>query len=218
MWLLAGGLLVAVGVMGFLWYLGGVANKLSPDDTRLISLVARANNSAPLITAPTPSQPAWQYSPSDITISATTQPSAIRAYGLELANILRFYAEPEWQNEMALTVRAIKNDDALAAKMIVAQRLRQQQAVGQLVNVVTPEDAADIHLQLINTILRLAELDFAMEKIFDQPILALENARIYPQHYSELWQIFAKINQYFLDREIVFSSEEKINLHPSFNL
>lgn len=221
-------------VVGWLWWLGRDASSpAAKEDSTAKKYVAPANLPSTLVnswpareaileqslainqasaTKNSPPEPVGiiAYKQSDLTIVPVATSSA-EAYGKSVAQILKPYSVAR-PNELTLLGQAYDTQDKSLVEKLAAIRIMHQKALHEMRSILVPNDAANLHLTLVNSLSVLITLSTDMEQILSQPTLALQAGQLYQLGLINFYSQLNYLNDYFLAHQITFTSAEKINI------
>lgn len=208
------GLLAAVIFLGgFLWWLGGQDNEplvirrygeeekqLAEEKARTATLVANAarQKTAPLLTPEEIKyEPSFRYQLKDLLVAKNVGPDALWAYQTAVEKIIADYNLTNIKNDLAVFMTAFENEDGQAAAKLKTATVDHLQIARALAAIEVPSGATAMHLNLTNSILALAEINYHLADVLKEPAVALQSAEIYPARYGNVLQNIAAVNQYF---------------------
>ncbi|MEK7622176.1 MAG: hypothetical protein AAB415_03275 [Patescibacteria group bacterium] len=197
--------LISGGV--FLWSIGGEtlakqAAQMSADDSP-------AGQSAIKKAADLPSYlPTPTYELKDIPTSAGNDAVAFENYSRAVGEIMSAYNDQTIENELALVVKAAGETDPAAVAKLRLSSTRHINAVKRLKSLVVPKTASQVHLNLINSLIGLGESSFIMAQIEVEPVMALEQAQVYPTRLKNFFTAVNNLNFFLLANNIVLPAGE----------
>lgn len=192
-------------------------DNLVDEDYKALALIRQATQTkgAPLLDPALASAlPAFTYTQKDLKIVGQNERVTLIAYGKELGRILANHFVADTENEMKIVLQVFENRGQEELAKISRTKNLYLQTAAALLNLPVPTSAAPIHLNLLNALAGIAELDFQMEKVLAEPVLALESARTYPLRYAALLDAVQNINRYFLKQNIRFAEDDNIKIIP----
>ena len=140
----------------------------------------------------------------------------LKKYGAEIKAALMPYQKPGRKVEPELALAALEKGNKVAAvselTALAALRAEHEAVIAALLKISVPADAADIHLALVNTIARIAQLTENMENILEDPVRAISSAQEFAQEEKNLLANYESINKYFAGKGIMFTEGEQANL------
>lgn len=203
------------GVWG-LWYLGGpavgginqnsaITTATAPvglnEDEKLIALVqtARAGNGRPLLdpAAAAAAASAFRLTLNDLQISTDESPDAARRYGQAVSQLFQNInpkpAKPGFELQLALEAF----EEQAPTKATAVRRAAEYYGAlaAELQRLETPEELKAVHLNLLNAVLGLAEVDSYLAEILTEPIMALDQAPTFASRYKRLAGAVMILNQ-----------------------
>ncbi len=172
-------LLLLIGGGVYLWSVGGKA--LDTSATILATpdkLKTEASESTYL---PTPS-----YKLADLSTTPADDHETLTAYSRAVAEIMSVYGDNAIENELRLAVEAAKTGDSVTIAKIAAASTRHSEASLRLKALTVPAGVAQVHLNLINSLIGLAEASYLMSTIKETPVVALASAQYtYPARLKD---------------------------------
>lgn len=115
------------------------------------------------------------------------------------------------KNEVRIMLDALDNSDRTLIKEIVLARLGFDRMADDLTKIPAPVEISNIHRDLIISLKNLSTLAGQMEKVIDEPVLALQSGQNYLIETSELIGLTNSLNDY-LQKTGVVGLENKINV------
>lgn len=192
-------------------------DELREEDYRTLALVRTATleKQAPLLDPGSINQPSVvRYESKGLNITAGADAATLTDYGRGVAKILAEHFQKDTENEIKIVLQALESQKADALAPVSRSQELYLETARRLLATGVPASAAEIHLELANAFLGIAELDFNMEKVLAEPVLALESARVYPLRYAALLDAVHGINRYFLEQNIRFGEEDNVKITP----
>ena len=145
----------------------------------------------------------------EIKTSSATSTTALKQYGLALGEALGTFGQKR-ESEVKATYQALDQKLPAELKKVVSSRLVHEEAINKLRLMIAPQDLADYHRQLINSLQNSVQFLSQMEQVLDNPEKALEASRLFVQESILFHQIMIKISNYLSSRQVQFSDNEKI--------
>ena len=146
----------------------------------------------------------------------TSPDELLHAYGLEIVKALAPITSIDRGNEPELMLAVIQKGTTGKTKTEIAQLQLDAQAFKtaqvELMKVAVPPEAAQTHLQLVNSMGTLAQLVTNMSQADKNPVLAVASGNQYTLASTRLLKIIGSVNKIFDDRGIVFADSEKANV------
>lgn len=192
-------------------------DNLMDEDYKALALVRTATleKNAPLLnTAAVGLRPIVRYEEKNLKTADFTDAATLTNYGREVAKILAEHFQKDIENEIKTVLMVMENKKADELAPVTRSRELYLETAKKLLAVTVPATAVAVHLELINALAGVAELDFNMEKVFQEPVVALESARIYPFRYAALLNAVQNINRYFVEQNIRFAEEDNVKIIP----
>lgn len=228
-------LVVLIILIGFFWYVGkqNTQNQTSEPDLiytnpeilaqkeqekKLIEFIeTRMTEQGGLQSASSSDfNPQVVFTDKNIITSADNSQNSLKKYGLNLKTALGALGEVSLK-EANLTVKAITDQDPTQLVGIKSRSGEFHYAIRQLASTTVPTKATNIHLTLINSLAHLANLLDQMALALQEPLVALEAAKMYSVDSIEFYNVVIKINQFFTENKIVFTEAELLPPKPTNN-
>ncbi|MCX6713918.1 MAG: hypothetical protein NTV48_02330, partial [Candidatus Vogelbacteria bacterium] len=178
-------------VVGILWYVGyknkqdtrqkelAYYAKLMTEQKNLDSVVIEAtkngNGLETLSGVPVPS-----YKP---IIASTSSPVTLRRYGEELTKAMLPLSQKH-ENENLIMLRALDNKDPSEIKKLVEARIIYENVVNNLKKITIPAEAEKPQREIILTLNVISQTIANMEKILQEPVLALQSGQLLDKEYT----------------------------------
>lgn len=195
-------ILVLAGGGVYLWFIGG----------KTLDQQVAQTTTAKIITPPV--QPAYSplpnYQLQDIPVSNNDDQTALTDYSRAVGEIMSVYNDKTIENELALVVKASEKSDPEAAAKLSASAKRYATTVAQLKALVVPPSATQVHLNLINSLIGLAESSYLMAQIDQTPVIALESAQVYPTRLKSFFTAVNNLNFFLLASGVVVPVQDRI--------
>lgn len=148
------------------------------------------------------------FTAADLNVSGDSSPTAVRAYGNELARALTEHSISSRENELAILERALQSDDPADLAGLAEIRDSYQQTLSDVLVMPAPESLVAEHLELLNTVLALHNNVAAFERSFDDALPAMVRFQRYPSDIEHLRQILSAISARLRERGATYSKEE----------
>ncbi|MEK7505192.1 MAG: hypothetical protein AAB589_02845 [Patescibacteria group bacterium] len=173
---------------------------------------ASQNREAPLINSEVfwPKQTTYQISDLHL-LSSATQPQ-IRAYGLEVAEIMRQSWPTGEENELVLALNFIENGENQTLTKLEERVTAYKNTSQTLLNLAIPQTAAQNHLNLVNAITNLTQNSLLMAQIESEPAIALAAAELHPTKLEGFFTAINNLNFFLMANGLVFNENEGANL------
>ena len=193
------------GVWG-LWYLGGQKQKIEAPgaaeptiDEKLIALVQKSRdvNGRPLLDPAAASiglASAFRITENDL-LTGGGGPDETRRYGQEVYRLFQNTPSNQVGAELKLALEALAEQSPAKAAAVRRAAERYGALAIDLQQLAAPDGLKTVHLNLLNAVLGLAELDSYLAEIFTEPILALDQAPIFALRYERLTSAIMILNQ-----------------------
>ncbi|MBI2100635.1 MAG: hypothetical protein HYT47_01280 [Candidatus Vogelbacteria bacterium] len=192
-----------------LWYLGGqktveptaTAPTELTGDEKLVALVqkTRAATGRPLLdpAAAAGARPAsaFQVTENDLVIETGDNPDETRRYGQAVSQLFQNIAPSQAGTELKLALEALEEQSPVKAATVKQEAERYGRLAAGLQRLVAPAALKVVHLNLLNAVLGLAEIDSYLAEILTEPILALDQAPIFAHRYERLAGAVMILNQ-----------------------
>ena len=189
----------------FLWFIGG--KTLSSQTVQVATdnalLTASAQKTSPAFLSPP------TYRLEEIPVSAGDDSTALTNYGRAVAYIMSVYNDKGNENELTLVIKAAEKTDPQAVAKLAAIAARHGETALRLKALVVPPSSAQVHLNLINSIIGLAESSYLMAQIDEGPVVALGSAQIYPTRLKNFFTSVNNLNFFLLANNVVLPESER---------
>ncbi|MFH1170336.1 MAG: hypothetical protein V1704_02155 [Candidatus Vogelbacteria bacterium] len=204
-------ILVLAGGGIYLWFIGGetLANQVAQKQTAAANLAITPPPSTESINQPTYS-PLPSYQLQDIPTSPRDDQATLTNYGRAVGEIMSVYNNKTIENDLVLVNKAVEKTDPLAAAKLSASANRHATAMAQLKALVVPPSAVQVHLNLINNLIGLAESSYLMAQIDQAPVTALESAQVYPTRLKSFSTAVNNLNFFLLASDVVLPEKDRI--------
>lgn len=225
-------IVILIGVIGGLWYIGNQKNEAKPKLEPINSLTASSTDLGFDIKTYTKGRDSLEqividkliagastsslkvlpakvilYNSTNLIISNNTSVAALKTYGQQIAGALASY-NTEQINETALMLNALEEKNPIKVQSLLSIVDTNKQTVSNLLKISVPKTAITVHLNLVNNLNKNVSLLSDMSKILDNPYPALESASSYRVQKLNFYKAVDEINQFFKDNNIIFSPEE----------
>ena len=212
--------------VGGLWYLGGTVDTrvnsskaaVNPsinltnldglnEDEKLVALVsaARAVSGQPLLDPAADdgqTVSAFRLILADLQISTATGPAAARAYGQAVSEIFAAGGGMGDGSELPAALTAFKEQTVSKTESARREAERYGRLAASLQAIGAPDDLKYVHLNLLNALLGLAEIDSYLADILAEPIIALDQAQTFARRYERLAGGVLTLNQVLLQQNL----------------
>ncbi len=188
--------LVSGGV--YLWFIGGKALALPVTQT-----------ASPQVEIPPTYLPPPTYELGDIPVSTNDDTIALTDYSRAVGAIMSAYGNKDAENELALVIKAIEKTDAQAATKLAQASARHTDTALRLKQLIVPPTAVQVHLNLINSIIGLAESSYIMAQINKEPMVALEASQVYPDRLKNFFTAINNLNFFLLASRVILPEQER---------
>jgi len=152
-------------------------------------------------------QTAKPYTNNNLIISYNISPTALRAYGLKVVEALK-PLDNKNEGAIAIMLDILQTGDRSQVQKITDQAMATKKALADLLKISTPKTASTVHLALITALSRNSATLSDMTTILDHPSIALQAADLYRVQSLDFLKAVNRLNQFFRDNNIVFTSEE----------
>lgn len=123
--------------------------------------------------------------------------SDLKNYAENLAEIFKPLTKSR-KNEVRIMLDALDNNNRTLTKEIVSARLTFEQIITALSQTSTPGEMATIQKNIVLTLKKMSALTAQMEKVVDEPVLALESGQTYLTEIEKLTSFIKTLNDYLL--------------------
>lgn len=148
------------------------------------------------------------YLKSDIKIDLQETPESIKEYGNNLALTIKKYFDSIPETELTVLKNSLESKNKAELKKLEQIAMAYRNAAKEMLSLKTPLSFSDSHLNLINHFNNIAKEIDAMQKTFDDPIQALLAIKQYQTDSVAAYQILRNLNDYFLNKKVVFENNE----------
>lgn len=199
-------MVILVFAVSGLWYLGGSeggkpSNINSPAtlDDKLIALVQNspAKNGRPLLdpSASGSTVSAFRLTLANLAITKSSGVEETRHYGETVSQIFQNVGSGLAGAELKFALEAFKAQSSAELATVKREAERYGQLAIQLKAVPVPDGLKNLHLNLLNAVLALAETDLYLAEILTEPMLALDRAQSFASQYENLVNATTILNQ-----------------------
>lgn len=123
--------------------------------------------------------------------------SDLKNYAENLAEIFKPLTKSR-KNEVRIMLDALDNNNRTLTKEIVSARLTFEQIITTLSQTSTPGEMATLQKNIVLTLKKMSALTAQMEKVVDEPVLALESGQTYLTEIEKLTSFIKTLNDYLL--------------------
>jgi hypothetical protein len=148
------------------------------------------------------------YAKSDLKIDSEETKESVKEYGNNLAVIIKKYFDPIPETEMTILQKSLGNGNEAGLKNLEQIAAAYRNSAKEIILLETPASFADSHLNLANYFYNISQEISAMQKTFEDPMRALLAFKQYQKDSSNAYQILRSINDYFLNKKVVFENNE----------
>ena len=186
----------------YLWHIGGKVFEQSIISTAAVNQIPKRE----LVPV---SPPPLAYELKDIAVAGSNDQEAMTDYGRAVGAIMAVYSDKNVENELALINKAAEKTDPQAAVKLTVIATRYVETAARLKALVVPPSASQVHLNLINSIIGLAESSYLMAQIDKEPVVALQSAQIYPARLKSFFTAINNLNFFLLANNVVLPESER---------
>jgi len=144
--------------------------------------------------------------------ASTSSPESLKKYGEALAEAMLPLSEKH-ENENQIMLRALDNKDASEIKKLVNSRVTYEDVVISLKKIVTPAEADKQQREIVYTLSTISQIIANMEKVLQEPVLALQSGQLLNKQYSRLYINFENLNNFFRNKGISFAGSKKAPIY-----
>jgi len=202
-------ILIVGGGAVFLWYIGG--QTLNQKQPTLQTVATKTVPNTSDTDAPT-YQPPLAFKLQDISTTMNNNKTALIDYSRAVGAIMSIYNDKAIENELTLVVKAAETGDQTTVKKISMASTRYSESALRLKQLVVPPTVAQVHLNLINSLISLAESSYLMAQIEKEPVTALETAQVYPTRLKNFFTAINNLNFFLLANNIVLPEKERATI------
>jgi hypothetical protein len=152
------------------------------------------------------------YVKSDLKINSEETKESVKEYGNNLAIIIKKHFDPIPETEMTILQKSLGNGNEAGLKNLEQIATAYRDSAKEIILLKTPVSFADSHLNLANYFYNISQEINAMQKTFEDPMQALLAFKQYQEDSSSAYQILRDINDYFLNKKVVFENNEPAKL------
>lgn len=192
----------------------GPNDKIVDPTERLLALtrVAIKHKQEPLLPAINNLPTVSAYKVSDIKISVSpANTEAVESYSQKVREVMKVYDDPNTINEMILTLGVIEKNEIANVEKLKQTTSKHLGAVHRLLAIEVPKGGEQIHLNLINALVRMTELSYMMSQVVDEPALALGAVNRYGEQLNFLLAQIKNLNTYLVGNGVKFAKGEALN-------
>ncbi len=158
------------------------------------------------------------YVKSDIKIDSGENQNIIKEYGNNLALIIKKYFDPIPETEMTVFYKAMQNQDKSELLKLKPIASAYKKTSGEFLSLEAPESFSEKHLALINDFSDISQTIENMQKVLDDPVIAVSAISQYQKSSLEAYKILAGINDYFSENNIIFAANEPAELFKIYSV
>ena len=155
-----------------------------------------------------PSKQNLNYSIQDIKILKDDNDETVRAYGNIIVETVQKYAKLNSEDELSVFEKALRYEDPELLESLQGSVLMYRSLADDFVSISVPGGLVSVHLDIINGYENIADSLENMVKIFEDPILSAVGVNSYVIAVDSQVALTVPIQEYFLDRNIVFNPGE----------
>ena len=144
----------------------------------------------------------------DIKILKDDSDESIRKYGNVIVETVQKYAKLNSEDELSVFEKALRYEDRELLKSLNKTVLMYGSLADDFVSISVPEDLALVHLDIINGYENIADSLETMIKVFEDPISSAVGINSYVIAIDRQVSLSVPIQEYFLDKNIIFDSNE----------
>ena len=148
------------------------------------------------------------YSIQDIKILKDDNDETVRAYGNIIVETVQKYAKLNSEDELSVFEKALRYEDPELLESLQGSVLMYRSLADDFVSISVPGGLVSVHLDIINGYENIADSLENMVKIFEDPILSAVGVNSYVIAVDSQVALTVPIQEYFLDRNIVFNPGE----------
>lgn len=144
---------------------------------------------------------------------ADADKSDFENYGKELVTALKPYGNSNLPNEGQLVIESLGSGNHENLKTVGIMAQIHLAVAEELKKIKVPEEIKFRHLFLINNIETLSFVDQLMLGAFEDPKMGIDAVNLYNSTTASFMNSIIDINDFFTDKGIVFSKNEKIKIY-----
>lgn len=147
------------------------------------------------------------YKPTDLIISPTNTPAAIRNYGNVLSGVIINNSIKSRNENIIMRDYVQQNDDTKLAELTPILNSYRKIAKG-LISTSVPSDLKDLHLNILNSVSELIFIIESYQKIEADPVIALQGVGMYQETADKFRDALSSIRSYFETQNITYNNGE----------
>lgn len=154
------------------------------------------------------------YTTSDLLITKDENQATIKAYAKNISKILTNIAISS-RNPSALMLETYESQDSESLNELIILASLYEQTTNSLASTSVPPSATTAHLRLINNVREISSILSSMSQVQTEPLKAFEASKFLYSRLEGFGGALNFLNDYFIDKNIVFSSNEQLGV-PQF--
>ncbi len=128
-------------------------------------------------------------------MTANNSPEATRRYSQAVSQLFQNTASNQVGAELKLALEALEEQAPAKVAAVKREAERYGALAAGLQRLAPPAELKYVHLNLLNAVLGLAEIDSYLSEILTEPILALDEAQTFTHRYERLAGAVMILNQ-----------------------
>ncbi|MDO8555408.1 MAG: hypothetical protein Q7R75_02485 [bacterium] len=152
------------------------------------------------------------YESKDVHLVPAGNPEKTKAYGNDIAAIIKKYFDPLDESELDVLQNALKNQDEAKLKKLENLSAAYENSSKEISNIDVPYEFLENHLAVINSFHQISVELKNMQKVFSDPALGLVAIKQYKESSQKAYEALKGINNYFTKNGIVFDKKESGSL------
>lgn len=131
----------------------------------------------------------------DLILASEDDPNAVKNYSQTVIEIFTALNSPAAGDELGLALTALEQQSPETAAAVKQRAERYRELASRLLALPAPPSLKHMHLNLLNSILGLAEIDFYLSEILAEPLSALDRAQTFAHRYERFAGAILILNQ-----------------------
>ncbi len=149
-----------------------------------------------------------RYARNQLAIIPATEDS-LRAYGNEVAVILKKHSLNNTEHELAIVQTALQNSDATKLDELTPLIFSYQNILADMLTTDVPDVLALEHVAFLNTLQEIVDSLYAMQDIFNDPLFGLARINTYIVTTQGISAYFKDIAKMLTESGVVFTNDEE---------
>mgnify|MGYP001619630665 CR=1 FL=1 len=152
------------------------------------------------------------YQLSDLQLADQADELSLTNYGTEIMEIMSVYRSPGLGNEITMILGAANDGDVTQniQSVITKSADRYETSADKLLALIAPRSAGQIHLNLINNLMRLSENARLMAQINEEPVIALGAAQLQTNRLRQMLVNINNVNLFFAGHNLGLEKKKAV--------